>query len=163
MAYEFQKLADVEAVEEFPEEGASVLIEHEGDIKKCPADGIGGGESGIPLLRITEDPETGDAHLELDDGRTADEFVASFEKDGVCLLLFGHTESSDKAGITGDLFEQISLEVAEKIDDNPPPQFATVAGGIMYVYRCYNDSMYLTNIDMKNIVLMDHYEFVMMD
>lgn len=47
MSYEFERLSDVEAVEEFPEEGASVLIEHEGDIKKCPADGIGGGGAHI--------------------------------------------------------------------------------------------------------------------
>lgn len=56
MAYEFQKLADVEAVEEFPEEGASVLIEHEGGIKKCPADGIGGG--GAHIYRFEVDVET---------------------------------------------------------------------------------------------------------
>lgn len=56
MAYEFQKLADVEAVEEFPEEGASVLIEHEGGIKKCPADGIGGG--GSHIYRFARDVET---------------------------------------------------------------------------------------------------------
>lgn len=56
MAYEFQKLADVEAVEEFPEEGASVLIEHEGGIKKCPADGIGGG--GAHMYMFERDPET---------------------------------------------------------------------------------------------------------
>lgn len=163
MAYEFQKLADVEAVEEFPEEGASVLIEHEGEIKKCPADGIGGGGSGIPLLRIIEDPETGDTHCELDDGRTADEFVASFEKDGICLLLFGHAEASDEAGISGSIFTQISLDTAEKISDYPPSEYVSIAGGVMYVYEVRNDSLYLTNIDMKNMVLMDHYEFVMMD
>ena len=57
MAYEFQKLADVEAVEEFPEEGASVLIEHEGDIKKCPAGGIGGG-GGAYVIELDFDLET---------------------------------------------------------------------------------------------------------
>ena len=60
MAYEFQKLADVEAVEEFPEEGASVLIEHEGGIKKCPADGIGGG--GAHIYRFEVDPDTANIH-----------------------------------------------------------------------------------------------------
>lgn len=57
MAYEFERLADVEAVEEFPEEGASVLIEHEGNIKRCPADGIGGG--GAHIYRFELDAETG--------------------------------------------------------------------------------------------------------
>ena len=160
MAYEFQKLADVEAVEEFPEEGASVLIEHEGDIKKCPADGIGGGGgSGIPLLRTIVDPETGDTNLELDDGRTADEFVESFEKDGVCLMLYSCVEVTEDY-TSGSCFYQFSLDSVQKMSDNPPPAYAPAAGGVMYIYEGPN-ALYLTNVDMENVVLMDHYEFVM--
>lgn len=42
MAYEFEKLSEVGSLDEFPE-GAKVLIEHDGDIKRCAADGLGGG------------------------------------------------------------------------------------------------------------------------
>lgn len=42
MAYEFKRLSDVEEVETFPENG-KVLLEDNGEIKKCPTDGLGGG------------------------------------------------------------------------------------------------------------------------
>lgn len=42
MSYDFKVLGQVDSVEEFPE-GASVLIESQGNIKRCAADGLGGG------------------------------------------------------------------------------------------------------------------------
>jgi hypothetical protein len=42
MAYEFQKLSEVEALAEVPE-GANALIEVNGDIKRVPGSGLGGG------------------------------------------------------------------------------------------------------------------------
>lgn len=42
MAYEFQKLSEVEALVEVPE-GANALIEVNGDIKRVPGSGLGGG------------------------------------------------------------------------------------------------------------------------
>lgn len=41
MAYEFQKLSEVEALTEVPE-GANALIEVNGDIKRVPGSGLGG-------------------------------------------------------------------------------------------------------------------------
>lgn len=41
MAYEFQKLSEVEALAEVPE-GANALIEVNGDIKRVPGSGLGG-------------------------------------------------------------------------------------------------------------------------
>lgn len=41
MAYEFQKLSEVEALVEVPE-GANALIEVNGDIKRVPGSGLGG-------------------------------------------------------------------------------------------------------------------------
>lgn len=41
MAYEFQKLSEVEALSEVPE-GARVLVEVNGDIKRVPGAGLGG-------------------------------------------------------------------------------------------------------------------------
>lgn len=42
MAYEFKKLGEVEALEEVPD-GANALIEVNGDIKRVPGTGLGGG------------------------------------------------------------------------------------------------------------------------
>lgn len=44
MAYEFQKLSEVEALTEVPE-GANALIEVNGDIKRVPGSGLGGGKT----------------------------------------------------------------------------------------------------------------------
>ena len=42
MAYDFQKLADVELLEEVPD-GASVFVAVNGDVKRAPGSGLGGG------------------------------------------------------------------------------------------------------------------------
>lgn len=52
MAYKFRHFGDVEAVEEFPS-GASVLIETEGKVRRCPADGLGG-SGGLMLNPYTD-------------------------------------------------------------------------------------------------------------
>jgi hypothetical protein len=51
MAYEFQKLSEVEVLTEVPE-GASVLAEVNGDIKRVPGAGLGG--SGIKTAIIKD-------------------------------------------------------------------------------------------------------------
>lgn len=56
MAYEFEKLSEVSSLDEFPE-GAKVLIEHDGDIKRCAADGLGGG-GGYHWIHLDMDFET---------------------------------------------------------------------------------------------------------
>ena len=54
MSYEFTKLSDVPVVAEFPE-GANAIIETNGEIKRCPS---GGGGGGIELITITKSGET---------------------------------------------------------------------------------------------------------
>ena len=54
MSYEFTKLSDVPVVAEFPE-GANAVIETNGEIKRCPS---GGGGGGIELITITQSGET---------------------------------------------------------------------------------------------------------
>lgn len=56
MAYEFKKLSEVESIEEFPE-GAKVLIENNGNINRCAADGLGGG-GGSHWIHLNMDIET---------------------------------------------------------------------------------------------------------
>ena len=42
MAYDFQKLADVELLEEVPD-GASAFVAVDGTVKRVPGSGLGGG------------------------------------------------------------------------------------------------------------------------
>lgn len=157
MAYEFKRLADVEAVEEFPEEGASVLIEHEGNIKKCPADGIGGGGS-IPVVLMTIDAEAGAYNFEFEDGRTLDEFVAEFDS-GVYYptMIFKSGENPSQPGIkmiyTLTFYQ--CMDVVEGYDGPIP------VGGRQLIYMLAESSQLLiTNIDPDG-GLMDHYSWVM--
>lgn len=53
MAYEFKRLADVEALREVPE-NATVLAEVNGSIKRVPGNGLGGSGNGIVI--VMEDP-----------------------------------------------------------------------------------------------------------
>lgn len=57
MAYEFKRLSDVEEVETFPENG-KVLLEDNGEIKKCPTDGLGGGGISIAHAILNEEKST---------------------------------------------------------------------------------------------------------
>ena len=54
MSYEFTKLSDVPVVAEFPE-GANAVIETNGEIKRCPSSGGGGG---VELITLTKEGET---------------------------------------------------------------------------------------------------------
>lgn len=53
MAYEFQKLSEVEALNEVPE-GASVLAEVNGDIKRIPGNGLGGGGVKTAIIKSSD-------------------------------------------------------------------------------------------------------------
>lgn len=155
MSYEFERLADVESVEEFPEEGASVLIEHEGDIKKCPADGIGGGGAKIPVFLVGEDPDPGDTIYELEDGRTADELVLDFEKNG--LPPYVYIKYSQFPGF--DIMYTSMLNMIYDIEENEP--LPNLAGGKLYGYYGGENRVAITNMDMdvEPPTLLDHYIF----
>lgn len=55
MSYEFTKLSNVPVVAEFPE-GANAVIETNGEIKRCPSSGGGGG--GVEFITLTQSGET---------------------------------------------------------------------------------------------------------
>ena len=63
MAYEFQKLSEVEALSEVPE-GASVLAEVNGDIKRVPGSGLGG--SGGYVIRLEDSFINDDGLFQID-------------------------------------------------------------------------------------------------
>ena len=54
MSYEFTKLSNVPVVSAFPE-GANAVIETNGEIKRCPSSGGGGG---IELITLTQSGDT---------------------------------------------------------------------------------------------------------
>lgn len=72
MAYEFEKLSEVSSLDEFPE-GAKVLIEHEGNINRCAADGLGGG-GGCHWIHLNLDLET--EEITCDEEITFDSLIA---------------------------------------------------------------------------------------
>lgn len=51
MAYDFQKLADVELLEEVPD-GASAFVAVDGIVKRVPGSGLGGGGVATAILRM---------------------------------------------------------------------------------------------------------------
>lgn len=54
MAYNFQKLADVELLEEVPD-GASAFVAVDGVVKRVPGSGLGGGGVATAILRLTSE------------------------------------------------------------------------------------------------------------
>lgn len=55
MAYDFQKLADVELLEEVPD-GASAFVAVNGDVKRVPGSGLGGGGGvATAILRLNSE------------------------------------------------------------------------------------------------------------
>ena len=56
MSYEFLKLSDVPVVTEFPA-GANAIIETNGEIKRCPSAGGGGGTGGDDYITLNVRPD----------------------------------------------------------------------------------------------------------
>ena len=54
MAYDFQRLADVELLEEVPD-GASAVVAVDGVVKRVPGSGLGGGGVATAILRFTSE------------------------------------------------------------------------------------------------------------
>ena len=54
MAYDFQKLADVELLEEVPD-GASAFVAVDGVVKRVPGSGLGGGGVATAILRYSSE------------------------------------------------------------------------------------------------------------
>jgi hypothetical protein len=57
MAYDFQKLADVELLEEVPD-GASAFVAVDGVVKRVPGSGLGGGGVATAILRFASESNT---------------------------------------------------------------------------------------------------------
>lgn len=78
MSYEFTKLSNVPVVSEFPE-GANAVIETNGEIKRCPSSGSGGG--GVELITITKSGETYTAN------KNSEEIIALIDSGKLPILI----------------------------------------------------------------------------
>ena len=78
MSYEFTKLSNVPVVSEFPA-GANAVIETNGEIKRCPSSGSGGG--GIEIITITQSGETYTAN------KNSEEIIALIDSGKLPMLI----------------------------------------------------------------------------
>lgn len=94
MSYEFTKLSNVPVVSEFPE-GANAVIETNGEIKRCPSSGSGGG--GVEIITITKSGETYTAN------KNSEEIIALINS-GKLPMLIVPPEALVNFGITTELY-----------------------------------------------------------
>lgn len=85
MAYDLQRLADVELLSEVPD-GASAFIEIDGDVRRVPGSGLGGGVK-TAILRYDEDsdvaPRAATEEKAAEEGIAAQAMIASPTKQPV--------------------------------------------------------------------------------
>ena len=77
MSYEFTKLSNVPVVSAFPE-GANAVIETNGEIKRCPSSGGGGG---IEFITLTKSGETYTAN------KNSEEIIALIDSGKLPMLI----------------------------------------------------------------------------
>lgn len=77
MSYEFTKLSNVPVVAEFPV-GANAVIETNGEIKRCPSSGGGGG---IEFITLTQSGETYTAN------KNSEEIIALIDSGKLPILI----------------------------------------------------------------------------
>ena len=94
MSYEFTKLSGVPAVAEFPE-GANAIIETNGEIKRCPS---GGGGGGIELITLTQSGETYTA------SKNSEEIAALIDGGKLPVLVIPQEMASASLGTTSELY-----------------------------------------------------------
>lgn len=94
MSYEFTKLSDVPVVAEFPE-GANAVIETNGEIKRCPS---GGGGGGIEPITITQSGETYTA------SKNSEEIAAIIDSGKLPVLIIPSEMASASLGATSELY-----------------------------------------------------------
>lgn len=94
MSYEFTKLSDVPVVAEFPE-GANAVIETNGEIKRCPSSGGGGGAE---LITLTQSGETFTA------SRNSEEISALIDSGKLPILVIPQEMASASLGASSELY-----------------------------------------------------------
>ena len=77
MSYEFTKLSNVPVISEFPA-GANAVIETNGEIKRCPSSGGGGG---VEFITLTQSGETYTAN------KNSEEIIAIIDSGKLPMLI----------------------------------------------------------------------------
>lgn len=93
MSYEFTKLSDVPVVAESPA-GANAIIETNGEIKRCPS---GGGGGGVELITLTQSGETYTAN------KNSEEILALIDSGKLPMLILP-PGSVASTGVTAGLY-----------------------------------------------------------
>ena len=122
MSYEFTKLSNVPVVSEFPE-GANAVIETNGEIKRCPSSGSGGG--GVEFITLTQSGETFIAN------KNSEEIIALIDSGKLPMLIIP-PEALAKYNINTVFYmlpmaqDGTELEMPGFIFGTPAPVFAAV-------------------------------------
>lgn len=115
MAYEFKRLADVEALSEVPE-NATVLAEVNGAIKRVPGNGLGG--NGNTIVIVQNPNYTSSSDRSIDDSSTSEEYLtnmslaealAALRAYEITGVVYYHASGSEKSASSAD---KITMEFA---------------------------------------------------
>lgn len=123
MAYEFKKLADVEAVEQVPE-GANMLIEDNGEVKRAPA--TSGSDGGYLVVTITGGV----------DGNHADKTIEEIVDASIIMPVIGVLNAENRILPLGHAYYNIELNNGSP-NESPAivPVFKFGLGSISYDYQ----------------------------
>lgn len=147
MAYEFEKLSEVGSLDEFPE-GAKVLIEHDGDIKRCAADGLGGG-GGYHWIHLDMNAET--YEIACDEEITFEsirEDIANGIMPVAIMEAIDEGESSSMSIFAVMPFGTIQDFVEDYEDEHHEEHTALFSAGEIGVYLFYEDGQYIWTMGM---------------
>lgn len=147
MAYDFEKLSEVGSLDEFPE-GAKVLIEHNGDIKRCAADGLGGG-GGYHWIHLDLDFET--YEVSCDEEITFESLREDIANGIMPVAIMEGTEEgeSESMSIFAVMpFVMMQDFVEDYEDEHHEEHMAQFGSGNTGVYLAYEDGQYIWTMGM---------------
>lgn len=147
MAYDFEKLSEVGSLDEFPE-GAKVLIEHDGDIKRCAADGLGGG-GGYHWIHLDMDFET--YEVSCDEEITFESLREDVANGIMPVAIMDATEEGEYGSMSIFAvmpFAMIQDAVEDDEDYHHEQHMAMFASGENGVYLVYEDGQYIWQMGM---------------
>ncbi|MCQ2076006.1 MAG: hypothetical protein MJZ20_03085 [Bacteroidaceae bacterium] len=143
MAYDFEKLSEVSSLDEFPE-GAKVLIEHDGDIKRCAADGLGGG-GGYHFIYLDMDVQT--YEITCDEEITFESLREDVANGIMPVAIMDATEEGESSSMSifaAMPFAGIQDFVNDYEDEHYEEHVALFGGaGEMGVFLVYEDGQYI--------------------
>ena len=107
MSYEFTKLSNVPVVSAFPE-GANAVIETNGEIKRCPSSGGGGG--GVEFITLTRSGETYTAN------KNSEEIISIINSGKLPILIVPSKAATDQGIPTTAMYMFPFLQEGEALE-----------------------------------------------